>query len=477
MGQIVDVNDLSRSFGSKSALDGVSFRATAGQVYGLVGANGAGKTTLLKHLLGLLRAATGSVRVFGLDPVRDPVGVLSRVGYLSEERELPEWMRVDELMRYTQAFHPTWDAAYARELLESFALDPSKKVKELSKGMRAQVGLIAAVAHRPELLILDEPSSGLDAVVRRDILDAIVRTVADDGRTVIFSSHLLDEVERMSDHVTLMHHGPRDAERRTRRRAPRLPAQPRAIRRALRSTAGPRDRAGHGRWRPHVERRPQRIARAVPSLGPGARRRGRRIARRHARRNFPGPRRPQPPAGGGGMKMRSPIAAMLWELWRVTRVEAAWKLALGVVVALAAWILSAVFAAWWDENIKELASVARISLFMPHIVGWISVAALNGGRPGFPLYLHYTRPIRTAVMVGIPMAYLTALSFAIYLVSAFLLRAASGYPFSVLPAAAWVAAIALVLQDNRLVDPQYGRPDAGKSGDPLCRGACHRISS
>ena len=213
MGQtVVDVNDLSRSFGGKSALDGVSFRAIAGQVHGLVGANGAGKTTLIKHLLGLLRASTGSVRVFGLDPVRDPVGVLSRVGYLSEERELPEWMRVDELMGYTQAYHPTWDASYARELLETFALDPAKKIKELSKGTRAQAGLLVAVAHRPELLILDEPSSGLDAVVRRDILDAIVRTVADDGRTVIFSSHLLDEVERMSDHVTLS--GPLDDVRR-----------------------------------------------------------------------------------------------------------------------------------------------------------------------------------------------------------------------------------------------------------------------
>jgi ABC-2 type transport system ATP-binding protein len=207
MGQTVNVTDLSRSFGSKTALDGVSFHADAGQVYGLVGANGAGKTTLLKHLLGLLRAETGSVRVFGLDPVRDPVGVLGRVGYLSEERELPEWMRIDELMRYTQAFHPTWDSSYAHGLLETFGLDPAKKVKELSKGMRAQAGLIAAVAHRPELLILDEPSSGLDAMVRRDILDAIVRTVADDGRTVIFSSHLLDEVERMSDHVTLIHNG------------------------------------------------------------------------------------------------------------------------------------------------------------------------------------------------------------------------------------------------------------------------------
>ena len=204
---VVEVTGLSRSFGHKTALDDVSFSAAAGQVYGLVGSNGAGKTTLLKHLLGLLRATSGSVRVFGLDPVRDPVGVLSRTGYLSEEHELPEWMRIDELMRYTQAYHPTWDEAYARELLETFALDPAKKVKELSKGMRAQAGLIAAVAHRPQLLILDEPSSGLDAVVRRDILDAVVRAVADDGRTVIFSSHLLDEVERMSDHVTLIDQG------------------------------------------------------------------------------------------------------------------------------------------------------------------------------------------------------------------------------------------------------------------------------
>src|SRR6187549_3099111 len=129
MGQttVVDVNNVSRSFHDKRALDGVSFSATAGQVYGLVGANGAGKTTLLKHLLGLLRARTGSVRVFGLDPVRDPVGVLGRVGYLSEERELPEWMRIDELMAYTQAFHPTWDPSYARELIETFGLNPARK--------------------------------------------------------------------------------------------------------------------------------------------------------------------------------------------------------------------------------------------------------------------------------------------------------------------------------------------------------------
>jgi len=176
-------------------------------VHGLVGANGAGKTTMIKHILGLLKAESGSVRVFGLDPVRNPVAVLRRIGYLSEERELPEWMRIDELLRYTQAYHPNWDQAYADELLKSFGLDDTNKVKNLSKGMRAQTGLIAAVAHRPELLLLDEPSTGLDAVVRRDILNAIIQTVADDGRTALFSSHLLDEVEQMSDYITMLDRG------------------------------------------------------------------------------------------------------------------------------------------------------------------------------------------------------------------------------------------------------------------------------
>jgi ABC-2 type transport system ATP-binding protein len=207
MTNVVEVSGLSRQFGATKALDGVDFHATQGLVHGLVGVNGAGKTTLIKHLLGLLRPTTGTVRVHGLDPVRDPVNVLRRVGYLSEYREMPEWMRIDELLRYTQAYYPSWDMRYAHELLDTFGLDPKKKVGGLSQGMRAQTGLVVAVAHRPALLILDEPSSGLDAVVRQDILDAIVRTVADDGRTVIFSSHLLDEVERMSDRVTMIHQG------------------------------------------------------------------------------------------------------------------------------------------------------------------------------------------------------------------------------------------------------------------------------
>jgi ABC-2 type transport system ATP-binding protein len=201
---VIEIQRLSRQFGSKLALDNLSLGVQRGVVFGLVGENGAGKTTLIKHVLGLLKAQSGSVRVFGLDPVADPVGVLGRIGYVSEQRDLPLWMRVDELLRYTQAFYPGWDAAYAERLRQQFGLDPASKIKNLSRGECAKAGLLLALAHRPELLLLDEPSSGLDPVVRRDILEAIIRTVADEGRTVFFSSHLLDEIERVSDHLAMM---------------------------------------------------------------------------------------------------------------------------------------------------------------------------------------------------------------------------------------------------------------------------------
>jgi len=204
---VITVSELSRRFGATQALDSVSLTVNRGLVHGLVGANGAGKTTLIKHVLGLLRAHSGSVRVFGFDPVADPVAVLSRIGYLSEEKDLPVWMRVDELIRYTQTFYPDWDDAYADELRETFGLDPATRINELSRGQRARAGLLIALAHRPQLLVLDEPSSGLDPIVRRDILGAIIRTIAGEGRTVLFSSHLLEEVEQVADHVTMINRG------------------------------------------------------------------------------------------------------------------------------------------------------------------------------------------------------------------------------------------------------------------------------
>ena len=204
---VIAVSDLTRHFGAKTALSSVTLAVPRGAVYGLVGANGAGKTTLIKHILGLLRAQRGSVRVLGRDPVADPVGVLSRIGYLSEENDLPEWMRVGELMRYSRAFYSSWDDAYAEELRRTFTLDAEAKIRTLSKGQKARAGLLVALAYRPELLVLDEPSSGLDPVVRRDILGAILRTIADEGRTVLFSSHLLDEVEQVADRIAMIREG------------------------------------------------------------------------------------------------------------------------------------------------------------------------------------------------------------------------------------------------------------------------------
>jgi len=157
--------------------------------------------------LGLLRAETGTVRVFDLDPIAATVEVLGRIGYLSESRDLPAWMRIDELLRYTEGFYPKWDCHYAEQLRQQFGLQASARIRTLSQGQLAKLGLLVALAYRPELLLLDEPSSGLDPLVRRDILEAIIRSVADEGRTVLFSSHLLDEVERVSDHLAMMHQG------------------------------------------------------------------------------------------------------------------------------------------------------------------------------------------------------------------------------------------------------------------------------
>jgi len=204
---LVELKNLSRRFAGKYALQDINFSIPESSVFGLIGVNGAGKTTLIKHILGLYKAQVGEVSVFGLNPIDNPEKVLSRVGYMSEVTDLPNWMRIDELMRYTKAFYSDWDSAYAQSLLKHFDLQAHQKISDLSKGQKARVALLLAVSHRPDLLILDEPSSGLDPLMRRDILRTVIKVVAEEGRSVLFSSHLLDEVERVADSIAIINKG------------------------------------------------------------------------------------------------------------------------------------------------------------------------------------------------------------------------------------------------------------------------------
>lgn len=204
---VISLDKVSRSFADKIALKDITLNIPRGGVFGLVGINGAGKTTLIKHILGLLRAKQGTVKVFGMNPAAHPEKVLAKIGFMSEVTELPEWMKTWELIRYTKAFYPNWSDEYCHELMALFEIDQSKKIRDLSKGQKARVALMLALSHKPSLLILDEPSSGLDPLVRRDILRTVIQTLADEGRTVLFSSHLLEEVERIADSVAIIDSG------------------------------------------------------------------------------------------------------------------------------------------------------------------------------------------------------------------------------------------------------------------------------
>jgi ABC-2 type transport system ATP-binding protein len=204
---IIEIDNLSRRFGDKKALDAVTLNLEQGKAYGLIGENGAGKTTLLKHLVGLYKAQNGTVRVLGLDPVLDPVGALSKIGYLSEENTLPEWMKVGDLLRYTSSFYPEWDNDYATKLCQNWEVNLKAKTSTLSKGQKTRVAVICAMAYHPPILLFDEPSSGLDPLVRHELLNDIIGRAKNSGAVVLFSSHVLGEVEKVCDHVAMIRKG------------------------------------------------------------------------------------------------------------------------------------------------------------------------------------------------------------------------------------------------------------------------------
>ena len=208
MTPILEFRNISRSFKKGvPVLNGVTFSLNEGEVVGLLGRNGAGKTTLIRIAMGMLFPHAGTVRVFGLSPTEEPVAVKKRIGYVAEEQVLPVGSRIAELIALHRYLFPSWDQALERQLLDRFGLDASSKIKHLSKGQARQAALICAVCHRPELLILDEPAGGLDPAARREFLETSIQLLNREGTAILFSSHHMNDVERLGGRVVLLDDG------------------------------------------------------------------------------------------------------------------------------------------------------------------------------------------------------------------------------------------------------------------------------
>ena len=208
MTPVLEFQNIARSYTRGTpVLNGVSFSMAQGEVVGLLGRNGAGKTTLIRLAMGMLFPHAGSVRVFGMSPMDDAVAVKKRVGYVAEDQVLPQGSSIAELTELHRYLFPEWDQAQERLLLDRFGLDPAMRIKSLSKGQAREVALLCAVCHRPELLILDEPAGGLDPAARREFLETSIQLLNREGSSILFSSHHMNDVERIGGRVILLDQG------------------------------------------------------------------------------------------------------------------------------------------------------------------------------------------------------------------------------------------------------------------------------
>jgi len=198
---------LCRDFGSRAVLSEVDLRIDRGSVLGLLGTNGAGKSTLLRCLLGLLKPTRGQARLFGEDPWTLSGAAKERLGYVPQEVRLYPWMTVSQIVSYTAAFYPRWDHGLTTELIRRWDLPATHRVGPLSPGQTQKLGLILALGHRPELLILDEPVAALDPVSRRDFLKSLLEIAQDEQHTIVFSTHITSDLERVASHVAVLKQG------------------------------------------------------------------------------------------------------------------------------------------------------------------------------------------------------------------------------------------------------------------------------
>lgn len=207
MSAMLEIHELQKRFHKTNAVDGLSLTVPAGSVTAFLGPNGAGKTTTIKCLLNLHRPDGGSAKVLGTDSTELGPKEFQRIGYVSENQELPEWMTVRQFLNYCRPMYPTWDRDFEAKMLKEFDLPPKTTLKALSRGMKMKASLLSSLAYRPQLVVLDEPFSGLDPLVRDEFIHGLLELTEQEGWTVFVSSHDIEEVERLTDRVAIINKG------------------------------------------------------------------------------------------------------------------------------------------------------------------------------------------------------------------------------------------------------------------------------
>jgi ABC-2 type transport system ATP-binding protein len=204
MPDVIVTHGLTKYYGALCAVDGLNLRVAQGTVYGLLGRNGAGKSTAIKMLLGMAHPSHGRAELFGEDAAQLRPATRARIAYLAEGHPLYRWMTIGQAVRFNRSFYSSWNQQLLEQILDHFELSQRRPLRRLSQGQQAQVALALAVATDPELLILDDPTLGLDTVVRRDFLESLIQIIQRSGRTILFSSHILGDVERVADRIGIL---------------------------------------------------------------------------------------------------------------------------------------------------------------------------------------------------------------------------------------------------------------------------------
>lgn len=204
---VLRMQEVQKSFGNLKVLDGLSLDVFPGEVFGFLGRNGAGKSTAIRLLMGITQADAGQISLFGNSLKSDLIGIRQKIGYVAQDQNMYPWMTPKVLSKFVRGFYPSWDEARYQQLLGDFQLPIKRRIGTFSGGMKAKLALSLALASRPQLLILDEPTAGMDPVARREFLDLVREQTMNDGATTFFSTHLIDEIEAIADRIAIVESG------------------------------------------------------------------------------------------------------------------------------------------------------------------------------------------------------------------------------------------------------------------------------